>query len=94
MALFRNYKIETLRELANDIGRDGVAKEALKAVEDFDGTYKGAMELAGKLTVIADMDAADTVTVTATVTGMAGDTADIVGNTAFLVTSFSGGLFA
>ncbi len=45
------------------------------------------------LSVLADMDAADTATVTLLVSGMAGDTVDIVGGTA-LVTSFSGHLAA
>ena len=59
MALYKNYKIKKLRKLADKIGREGVAKEALTAVEDFDGSYKGVMELAGKLAVIADMSTFD-----------------------------------
>ena len=59
MAVYKNYKIAKVRDLACEIGREGVSKEALKAVEDFDGSYKGVMELAGKLTVIADMSTFD-----------------------------------
>jgi len=59
MPIYKNYKIAKLRELANHIGREGVSIEAIKAVKDFDGSYKGVMELAGKLTVIADMSTFD-----------------------------------
>ena len=61
MPLFKNYKIQELRKLASrsKVGRPGVAEEAIKAISDFDGSYKGAMELAGKLVVIADMSTFD-----------------------------------
>jgi len=59
MPLYKNYKIAKLRKLANHIGRKGVSEEAVKAVNDFDGSYKGVMELAGKLAVIADMSTFD-----------------------------------
>jgi len=59
MPIYKNYKIAKLRKLANHIGREGVSIEAINAVKDFDGSYKSVMELAGKLTVIADMSTFD-----------------------------------
>lgn len=59
MPIYKNYKIAKLRELADCIGREGVSIEAINAVKDFDGSYKGVMELAGKLAVIADMSTFD-----------------------------------
>lgn len=46
-------KIQELRKLANSIGREGLSLAAIEMVEQFDGSYKGAIELCGKLSVIA-----------------------------------------
>tara|TARA_Y100001973_G_scaffold106582_1_gene185487 strand:- start:1838 stop:2077 length:240 start_codon:yes stop_codon:yes gene_type:complete len=35
--------------------RGGLAKKSIELIEGFDGSYKGAMRLAGELSVIADM---------------------------------------
>ena len=61
MKLHKNYKIDKLRKLASrsEVGRAGVSEEAIKSISDFDGSYKGAMELCGKLTVLADMSTFD-----------------------------------
>ena len=59
MPIYKNHKIAKLRKLANHLGREGVSIEAVNAVKDFDGSYKGVMELAGKLAVIADMSTFD-----------------------------------
>ena len=57
--LYRNYKIAKVRELANHLGRAGVSELVIEAVNEFDGSYKGAMELAGKLYFIAEMSTFD-----------------------------------
>lgn len=49
----------------------------------------GGLEYGGHITVLADMDIADTATVAVRVQGMAGDTADIIGSTT-MYTYFSG----
>lgn len=49
-------KIAELRKAAYEkLGREGVSKMALEFVNECDGSYKGVMELAGKLSVIAKM---------------------------------------
>ena len=41
------------------IGRAGMSERVIKAVEEFDGSYKGAMILAGRLKAITQMAACD-----------------------------------
>lgn len=41
------------------VGREGMSKEAIAAVADFDGTYKGAMILAGRMKAIAQAAGCD-----------------------------------
>lgn len=48
-------KIAKLREAGSILYRDGLAEMATHEVSQFDGSYKGAMELCGKLSVIAKM---------------------------------------
>lgn len=48
-------KIAKLREAGSILYRDGLAEMAMHEVSQFDGSYKGAMELCGKLSVIAKM---------------------------------------
>ena len=48
-------KIQRLRNIADKIGREGLSKLVIESVEGFDGSYKGAMKLAGELSVIAKM---------------------------------------
>ena len=59
MAIFKNYKIKKARELGNKLGRKGMSDEVEKAVNDFDGSPKGVMELAGKLVFWADVSTCD-----------------------------------
>jgi hypothetical protein len=59
MAVFKNYKIAKLRSLADKLGREGVSIEVIKAIKGWDGSYKGAMELCGKLTLWADASTFD-----------------------------------
>ena len=42
-----------LRECGKKLGREGLSKRVIKLVGDFDGSYKGAMILAGRLKAIA-----------------------------------------
>ncbi len=51
----RRYRMKDARIAGGIAKRGGLAKKAIELIEDFDGSYKGAMELAGKLSVIADM---------------------------------------
>lgn len=41
------------------LGRVGLSKSVLSAIEEFDGSYKGAMVLAGRLKAIAQAAKAD-----------------------------------
>jgi|GEM_PF-2339143 len=42
-----------LRKEGERLGRSGMSQRVLKCVEEFDGSYKGAMILAGRLKAIA-----------------------------------------
>jgi hypothetical protein len=57
--IHKNYKIKKLRELGSDLGRQGVTEEVQKCISEYDGSYKGAMELCGKLFVMAEMSTFD-----------------------------------
>jgi hypothetical protein len=48
-----------LRAWGKCVGRDGMSRAAIAAVNDFDGSYKGAMELAGKMKAISQAAACD-----------------------------------
>ncbi|WP_428613390.1 hypothetical protein [Pseudoalteromonas sp.] len=52
-------KISELRKCGAIINRQGMSKMAMDAVDEFDGSYKGVMELCGKLSVIAKMATCD-----------------------------------
>lgn len=52
-------KIAELRKAGAIINRAGMSEMAIKAVESFDGSYRGVMELCGKLSVIAKMATCD-----------------------------------
>ena len=59
MAIYKNYKIAKLRELGESLGREGVSLQVIEAIESFDGSYKGAMQLCGKLVLWADVSTFD-----------------------------------
>jgi hypothetical protein len=59
MAIYKNYKIAKARKLGVKLGREGVSDHVIKAIEGWDGSYKGAMELCGKLTLWADVSTFD-----------------------------------
>lgn len=48
-----------MKKWGHAVGREGMSKAAIKAVEEFDGSYKGAMELAGKMKAIAQAASCD-----------------------------------
>lgn len=48
-----SIKIAELRKWGDKVGREGMSLEAQKAISDYDGSYKGVMELCGKLSLIA-----------------------------------------
>ena len=52
-------KISELRVVGCKLGRVGMAKMAQDCIEHYDGSYKGVMELCGKLSVIAKMATCD-----------------------------------
>jgi hypothetical protein len=52
-------RIAELRKAGDILYRDGMAEMAMKEISNFDGSYKGAMELCGKLSVIAKMATCD-----------------------------------
>lgn len=53
-------KINELREIGFKLGREGLSKAAIELIEKFDGSYKGAIELCGQLSVIAKACSFDT----------------------------------
>lgn len=48
-----------LRKVGSEIGREGMSLRVIAAVGEFDGSYKGAMQLAGRLKAIAQMARCD-----------------------------------
>ncbi len=52
-------KISELRKAGCILNREGMSKLAIKYIDEFDGSYKGAMILAGKLYTVARMATCD-----------------------------------
>lgn len=48
-----------LKEFGALIQREGMSERVINAVSEFDGSYKGAMRLAGRLKAIAQMANSD-----------------------------------
>jgi hypothetical protein len=48
-----------LKQAGAVLGREGLSKAVIEAVADFDGSYKGAMVLAGRLKAVAQAAKAD-----------------------------------
>lgn len=46
-------KIAELRKYGIKVNRKGMSKAAIEAVNNFDGSYKGVMQLCGELSLIA-----------------------------------------
>ena len=52
-------KIKELRSVGVKLGREGMSLLAQEFIESYDGSYKGAMKLAGQLSIIAKMATCD-----------------------------------
>lgn len=52
-------KIAKLREYGSELGREGMAKLAQEFLSQYDGSYKGVMELCGKLAQVGKMATCD-----------------------------------
>lgn len=52
-------RAKTLRVYGVKLGREGMSERVIAAVADFDGSYKGAMFLAGRLKAVSQMAASD-----------------------------------
>ncbi|MEI9428702.1 hypothetical protein [Mesorhizobium sp. Cs1299R1N3] len=59
MSLHALERAKRLKEIGQEIGREGMSKRVIAAVAEFDGSYKGAMVLAGRLKAISQMANAD-----------------------------------
>lgn len=47
------FEWKEMQDWGKSVGREGMSQAAIKAVDEFDGSYKGAMILAGKMKAIA-----------------------------------------
>ena len=54
-----SFEWKEMREWGKAVGREGMSVAVLEAVEDFDGSYIGAMILAGKLKAISQAAGCD-----------------------------------
>jgi hypothetical protein len=59
MGLTRLEWAKELRATGAELGREGMSLRVIAAVSEFDGSYKGAMQLAGRLKAISQMANAD-----------------------------------
>ncbi len=59
MAIYKNCKIAKARKLGRLLGREGISLEVQKCIAEYDGSYKGAMELCGKMILWADASTFD-----------------------------------
>lgn len=53
------FKFKEMQKWGKAAGREGMSLEAIAAVEEFDGSYIGAMILAGKMKAIAQAAGCD-----------------------------------
>jgi hypothetical protein len=59
MSITRLEWAKELRATGAGLGREGMSLRVISAVSEFDGSYKGAMQLAGRLKAISQMANAD-----------------------------------
>lgn len=59
MSIMDLERSKTLRGYGTKLGREGMSLRVLGAVAEFDGSYKGAMILSGRLKAIAQMAKSD-----------------------------------
>lgn len=53
------FEFKDMQKWGKAVGREGMSEEAIAAVAEFDGSYKGAMILAGKMKAIAQAAGCD-----------------------------------
>jgi hypothetical protein len=53
------FEWKVMKKWGNAVGRNGMSKAAINAVDDFDGSYVGAMILAGRMKAIAQAASCD-----------------------------------
>lgn len=53
------FEFKHMREWGESVGREGMSKAAIEAVEEFDGSFIGAMILAGRMMAIAQASRCD-----------------------------------
>lgn len=46
-------KIKELRKIGEEMGRESISVFVIDLIQNFDGSYKGAIELCGQLSVMA-----------------------------------------
>ncbi len=54
-----NFDWKEMRKWGESVGREGMSKAAIKAVDEFDGSYRGAMIMVGQMKAIAQAAAQD-----------------------------------
>jgi hypothetical protein len=59
MSSFDLKRANELKKAGASLGREGLSIAVISAVSEFDGSYKGAMDLAGRLKAIAQAAKAD-----------------------------------
>lgn len=53
------FEFKDMQKWGKVVGREGMSQEAIAAVKEFDGSYKGAMILAGRMKAIAQAAGCD-----------------------------------
>jgi len=53
------FEFKDMQKWGKSVGREGMSLAAILAVENFDGSYKGAMLLAGRMKAIAQAAGCD-----------------------------------
>ena len=53
------FEFKDMQKWGKAVGRSGMSEEAITAVKEFDGSYKGAMMLAGRMKAIAQAAGCD-----------------------------------
>ena len=49
-----SFSWKVMQKWGRQVGREGMSRAAIQAVEEFDGSYKGAIKLAGRMKAIAE----------------------------------------
>jgi hypothetical protein len=59
MTIIALDRAKSLRKAGEHLGRNGMSQRVIAAVAEFDGSYKGAMVLAGRLKAVSQMATCD-----------------------------------